>query len=134
MSFRARLALVAASAGALAILTASLVIYFVVRDQLRATADGSLRATAAPLLAPPPHDFAHFGTPAGEPGEATVYPQVVDASGKVYPTSDSAEIGLPGSSAVIAVARGKRGAFFNDVDVSGTHFRVLTFPYIFQSP
>jgi two-component system sensor histidine kinase MprB len=133
MSFRARLALVAASAVALAILTASLVIYFVVRDQLRATVDGSLRATAAQMLASPPHDFAHFGTPAGEPGEATVYPQVVDASGKVYPTSDSAEIRLPVSSAVIAVARGKRGAFFNDVDVSGTHFRVLTFPYIFQS-
>ena len=63
----------------------------------------------------PPHDFAHFGTPAGELGGATVYPQVVDASGKVYPTSDSAEIRLPVSSAVIAVARGKRGAFFNDV-------------------
>jgi hypothetical protein len=37
MSFRARLALVAAAAVALAILTASFVIYFVVRDQLLAT-------------------------------------------------------------------------------------------------
>jgi hypothetical protein len=42
MSFRARLALVAAAAVALAIVTASLVIYFVVRDQLRATAMTSL--------------------------------------------------------------------------------------------
>jgi two-component system sensor histidine kinase MprB len=35
---------------------------------------------------------------------------------------------------VIAVARGKRGAFFDDVEVSGIHFRVLTFPYLFRSP
>ena len=75
MSFRARLALVAASAVALAILTASLVIYFVVRDQLRATVDGSLEATAGQMLSSPPHDFEHFGTPAGELGGATVYPQ-----------------------------------------------------------
>jgi two-component system sensor histidine kinase MprB len=38
------------------------------------------------------------------------------------------------SGAVIAVARGKRGAFFDDVEVSGIHFRVLTFPYLFRSP
>jgi two-component system sensor histidine kinase MprB len=132
MSFRARLALVAAAAVALAILTASFVIYFVVRDQLRATVDDSLQATAGQLRASPPHDFEHFGTPAGEVGGATVYPQVVDANGKVYPTSPSAEIRLPVSSAVIAVARGERGAFFSDVEVDGTHFRVLTFPYLFR--
>jgi two-component system sensor histidine kinase MprB len=134
MSFRARLALVAASAVALAILTASFVIYFVVRDQLRATIDGFLQTTAGQMRDSQPHDFAHFGTPAGEPGGPTVYPQVVDARGKVYTTGNSAEIRLPVSSAVIAVARGKRGAFFEDVEVNGTHFRVLTFPYIFRSP
>jgi two-component system, OmpR family, sensor histidine kinase MprB len=134
MSFRARLAIVAATAVALAILSASFVIYFVVRDQLRSTVDDSLQATAGQLLSSPPHDFAHFGTPAGELGGATVYPQVVDANGKVYPTSDSAEIKLPVSRDVIAVARGERGAFFSDVEVSGTHFRVLTFPYVFRTP
>jgi two-component system, OmpR family, sensor histidine kinase MprB len=134
MSFRARLALVAAAAVALAIVTASLVIYFVVRDQLRATVDDALQATAGQLRASPPHDFAHFGVPAGEVGGATVYPQVVDASGKVIPTSSDAEIRLPVSSAVIAVARGEHGAFFEDVEVDGTHFRVLTFPYLFRIP
>jgi two-component system sensor histidine kinase MprB len=129
MSFRARLALVAAVAVALAILIASFVIYFVVRDQLRATVDDSLQTTAGQLRASPPHDFEHFGTPAGEPGGAKVYPQVVDASGKVYPTSSSAEVRLPVSNDVIAVARGERGAFYNDVEVDGTHFRVLTFPF-----
>ena len=134
MSFRARLALVAAAAVALAVLTASFVIYFVVRDQLLSTVDDSLQATAVQIQASPPHDFAHFGTPAGELGGATVYPQVVDANGKVYPTSASAEIRLPVSSEVIAVARGEHRGFFSDVEVSGIHFRVLTFPYIFRSP
>jgi two-component system sensor histidine kinase MprB len=129
VSFRARLAFVAAVAVALAVLTASFVIYFVVRDQLLATVDDSLQATAGQLRTSPPHDFEHFGAPASEPGGATVYPQVVDASGKVYPTSPSAEVRLPVSNEVIAVARGEHGAFYNDVEVSGTHFRVLTFPF-----
>jgi two-component system, OmpR family, sensor histidine kinase MprB len=129
VSFRARLALVAAAAVALAVLTASFVIYFVVRNQLQATVDDSLQTTAGQLLTSPSHDFEHFGVPAGELGSATVYPQGVDANGKVYPTSPNAEVRLPVSNNVIAVARGERGAFFSDVDVEGTHLRVLTFPY-----
>jgi len=129
MSFRARLALVAAAAVALAILTASFVIYFVVRDQLRATVDDSLQTTAGQLLTSPAHDFEHFGIPAGELGGAKVYPQGVDANGKVYPTSPNAEVKLPVNNDVTAVARGERGAFFSDAEVRGTHLRVLTFPY-----
>lgn len=130
MSFRARLALVAAAAVALAVLTASVVIYFVVRDQLRATVDDSLQTTAAQLRTSPVHDFEHFGTPAGKFGGATVYPQGVDANGKVYlPPSPSAKVALPVNHDVIAVARGERGAFFSDIYVRGTHLRVLTFPY-----
>jgi len=130
MSFRARLSLVAAAAVALAILTASFVIYFVVRDQLRATVDDSLQTTAGQLETSPVHDFEHFGTPAGEIGGATVYPQGVDASGKVYlPNSPNPKVALPVSNDVIAVARGERGAFFSDTHVRKTHLRMLTFPY-----
>ena len=137
MSFRARLALVAAAAVALAIVTASLVIYFVVGEQLLAPIDDSLQTTAAQLRTTPVHDFAHFGTPAGELGGATVLPQGVDAEGKVYlppdpaPGFDStprASVKLPVSDEVIAVARGQRGRFFSDAHVRGTHFRVLTMP------
>ena len=134
MSFRTRLALVAAAAVALAVVAASFIVYFVVRDQLRATVDDSLQSTAAQIQASPPHDFEHFGTPAGELGGATVYPQVVDANGRVYRTSPSAKVRLPVSNDVIAVARGEHGAFYNDVEVGGTHFRVLTFPYRFRVP
>ncbi len=128
MSFRARLALVAAAAVALAVLTASLVVYFVVRDQLRATVDDSLKTTAAQLQGSPVHDFEHFGTPAGELGGATVYPQGVDSSGRVY-LPPGAKVSLPVNAMVTAVARGEHGAFFSDVDVQKTHVRVLTFPY-----
>jgi two-component system sensor histidine kinase MprB len=130
MSFRARLALVAAAAVALAILTASFVIYFVVRNQLRSTVDDSLQTTAAQLETSPVHDFEHFGTPAGELGGATVYPQGVDASGKVYlVAAGRPKVRLPVNDAVIEVARGGRGAFFSDTRVDGTHLRMLTFPY-----
>ncbi len=128
MSFRARLALVAAAAVALAVLTASFVIYFVVRDQLRATVDDSLKTTAAQLRQAPPHDFEHFATPAGELGGATVYPQGVDSAGRVY-LPPGAKVSLPVNSGVTAVARGERGAFFSDTRVGKTHLRVLTFPY-----
>ncbi len=128
MSFRARLAIVAAAAVALAVLTASFVIYFVVRDQLRATVDDSLKTTAAQLRQAPPHDFEHFATPAGELGGATVYPQGVDSAGRVY-LPPGAKVSLPVNSGVTAVARGERGAFFSDTRVGKTHLRVLTFPY-----
>src|SRR5207244_6978052 len=128
MSFRARLALVAAAAVALAILTASFVIYFVVRNQLRSTVDDSLRTTAGQLLTSPVHDFEHFGAPAGELGGAKVYPQGVDVNGNVF-LPGRATVKLPVNSAVTAVARGRRGAFFSDTHVGGTHLRVLTFPY-----
>jgi two-component system sensor histidine kinase MprB len=137
VSFRARLALVAAAAVALAILTASFVIYFVVRNQLLATIDDSLQTTAAQLRTTPVHDFAHFGTPVGELGGATVLPQGVDASGKVFLPPDPApgfdrapraSVKLPVNDKVIAVARGERGSFFSDARVRGTHFRVLTLP------
>ena len=128
MSFRARLALVAAAAVALAVVTASFVIFFVVRDQLRSTWDESLKTTAAQLETSPIHDFEHFGAPISEFGGPTVYPQGVDANGRVYPIP-TAKVRLPVNNAVIAVARGERGAFFSDVHVNGTHLRMLTFPY-----
>jgi two-component system sensor histidine kinase MprB len=128
LSFRARLALVAAAAVALAVVAASFVVYFVVRDQLRATVDDSLRTTAAQLEGAPVHDFEHFGTPAGELGGPTVYPQGVDSSGNVY-LPRGATAALPVNGAVKAVARGDRKAFFSDTHLNGTHLRMLTFPY-----
>ena len=127
MSFRARLALVAAAAVALAIVVASFVIYFVVRDQLRATVDSSLETTAAQLAGTPVHDFNHFAAPPSQLGGAPGYPQIVSASGDVFP--HGLRVALPVTDAVERVARNGTGAFLMDSHVNDTHIRVITFPY-----
>jgi two-component system, OmpR family, sensor histidine kinase MprB len=128
MSFRARLALVAAAAVALAVLTASFVIYFVVRDQLRSTVDDSLKTTAGQLQGTPLHDLAHFVVRPSEIGGPTIYPQAVDPNGNLLVVS-GATARLPVTDDAVEVARGERGAFFSDAHVQKTHLRVLTFPY-----
>jgi two-component system, OmpR family, sensor histidine kinase MprB len=128
LSFRARLALVAATAVALAVVVASFVIYFVVRDQLVSTVDGSLSTTAAQLMNTPLHDFNHFAAPEAELGAAPGYPQLVGADGRAFlPPGET--VTLPINEHVIQVARTGRGKFFMDTRVQDTHLRMLTFPY-----
>ena len=128
LSFRARLALVAATAVALAVIVASFVIYFVVRNQLVSTVDGSLRTSAVQLARTPPHDFQHFAVPQSELGGAPGYPQLVDANGKVY-LAQGESVSLPVNDRVVGVARTGQGSFFMNTRVEGTNLRMLTFPY-----
>ena len=129
MSFRARLALVAAAAVALAVVAASFVVYFVVRDQLRGPVDDSLRATANQLAHVDPQEFHHFVAPTGELGGAPGYPQVVGVNGKpILPRGQT--IALPVSSRVVDIARHGGKTFLSDAHVNGTHVRMLTFPYV----
>jgi len=128
LSFRARLALVAAMAVALAVVAASFVIYFVVRNQLVSTIDGSLSTTASQLMTTPLHDFNHFAAPQAELGGAPGYPQLVAENGKVFlPPGET--VSLPVNDRVINVARTGQGRFFMDTRVEDTHLRMLTFPY-----
>lgn len=128
MSFRARLTLVAAAAVALAVLAASLVVYFVVRDQLRSTVDDSLRATAVELASSPLHDFRHFVPPPSELGGAPGYPQLVGEDGNVV-LAQGETVQLPVSNAVTDIARNGAGTYLSDAHVNGTHVRILAFPY-----
>ena len=128
MSFRARLALVAAAAVTLAVIAASFVVYFVVKDQLRGTVDDSLRTTAAQLERTPLHDFQHFAVPSSELGGAPGYPQLVGVQGQpVLPPG--ATVALPVSERARKVAETGTGTFLSDAHVRGTHLRVITFPY-----
>ncbi len=129
MTFRARLALVAAAAVALAVVAASFVVYFVVRDELRSTVDNSLRTTAAQLARTPAHDFDHFAVPRGELGGAPGYPQIVSADGTVFLPPEKT-VRLPFGEHVEEVARTGDGAFFMDGHVNGIHVRMLAFPYV----
>jgi two-component system sensor histidine kinase MprB len=128
MSFRARLALVAAAAVALAIVTASFVVYFVVRDQLRGTVDDSLRTTVKQVANTPVHDFEHLTAPTSELGGAPGYPQIVTAGGEIF-LPPGARTSLPVNDAVTSIARRGSGTLFMDAEVNDVHVRIVTFPY-----
>jgi two-component system sensor histidine kinase MprB len=127
MSFRTRLALVAATAVALAVIVASAVVFVVVRNQLRAQVDSTLRAREAEIFNGPlpPHVQAGYLDIPGPPiGEAT-FVQAVTADGRVYRPR-----GQPGSLPVtheaVEAARAGGGEHFSDLRVGGHVKRVLT--------
>jgi two-component system, OmpR family, sensor histidine kinase MprB len=130
MSFRARIAIAAAAAVALAVVLISVVVFFVVRDQLRTQIDEALNARAD-QIAHIPIDFESNGGSFTRLipgfGEPTSVVQVVRGDGKVI--NPLGDVQLPVPDAAVAVANGRAGGFFSDADISGTHARMLTFQY-----
>jgi two-component system sensor histidine kinase MprB len=133
MSFRARIAIAAAAAVALAVVLASIVVFFVVRDQLRGQVDEALEARAEQIAHIPIHEFT---SASGEQyftllrpgfGEPTISMQVVKADGEIL--RPLRYVKLPVPEVAIAVAQGVAGGYFTDADVGGTHSRMLTFQY-----
>jgi two-component system sensor histidine kinase MprB len=123
MSFRARIALVSATAVALAVVIASIVVYFVVRGQLLSSLDGSIRERTALVLSDPGRAFFAPG-PFGVQG----YVQVVGASGGCQAKGNQACL-VPVTRAAREVARGEKEAYFsaaNASDPDHTHLRILT--------
>ena len=125
MSFRTRLALVAAAAVALAVVAASGVVYVVVRDQLYSSVDDSLRNSMERIQAGPPFQIGQ-GPP--QPGVFGGYPQVVRADGEVF-RRPGQDLTLPVDERATGVARGERGTFLTDAKAEGTRVRVITFEY-----
>ena len=123
MSFRTRITISAAAAVALAVIAASLVVYAIVRNELRSEVDESLRdrARAVFLEAQGPLGFTVkeplLGGPSG-------YAQLVTSDGQVARRPD-ARIALPIGRAR-EVAAGTREAFYDDTTVAGIHIRILT--------
>jgi two-component system sensor histidine kinase MprB len=124
MSFRARITLVAAAAVAVAVALGSVVVYAIVRDELRSTVDSSLRDRAAQAelgegrLGRFAVDFPRL--PFGGTG---ALPQIVTADdsfpirgGEVLPVTDRSR----------EVAAGEVAAYLEDAHVAGVHFRILT--------
>jgi two-component system, OmpR family, sensor histidine kinase MprB len=126
MSFRVRLTLVAAAAVALAVVLSSVVVYAVVRDQLRDEVDRAMEGRATQIQRPPFRGpFPRIPDP--EFGEAGGYVQVVSADGTVR-RPPGAETPIPVTSRVLDVAAGEADPFFADATIADTHVRVLAFP------
>jgi len=124
MSFRARIALVAAAAVAIAVVVASGVVYLVVRDQLYGSVDASLRSSMDTIQHAPPFKFAD-GPP--QPGVFGGYPQGVSDDGVTY-IRRGQNLTLPVNERVLRVARGDEDTFIANANVKGNHVRVITFP------
>jgi two-component system sensor histidine kinase MprB len=133
VTFRARLALLAAAAVAVAVVTASAVVYVVVRHELYAPINNQLQSKAELMLQDSNQDPGHlsrtFFFPQPELGGAGGYPQIVQANGTVY-LQPGATVPLPKDENVTDVAAGRKGAYFRDAHVAGTHVRILTFQYL----
>jgi two-component system, OmpR family, sensor histidine kinase MprB len=133
MTFRGRLTLAAAIAVAVAVALASLLVYFVVRGELRGQLDEAL-ADRADKIMRGPIDVEATGTgkffvnvPRPLLGGAGGYLQLVRADGRTA-RERSTDVALPVTDRVRAVAAGNEGAFFMDTHVTEIHVRVLTRP------
>jgi len=133
VTFRTRIAISAAAAVALTVVAASVLVYVVARQQLRAPVDAALEARAAEISLQPlgvvqTRDGDTYLALRPEFGEAGGYVQLVRADGStlVPPRQD---VQLPVDEDVLAVAGKKSAAFWKDVDVGGKHIRVFTFAY-----
>jgi two-component system, OmpR family, sensor histidine kinase MprB len=129
MSFRARLAMVAAAAVALAIVAASFAVYFIVKNQLRAPIDDSLRRYASEIQqAHDPGDvFRALEHLRSDVGGAPGYPQGVTTAGGRVPIG-GLTVALPITGRDRDVARGAAGAYLHDTTVEDSHVRMITFP------
>jgi two-component system, OmpR family, sensor histidine kinase MprB len=114
-----------------AIVIASVIVYFAVRSELRAQVDealteraGTISSRISPrILESRPGVF--FGRiPPAELGEAGGYVQLVTAE----EATPEGEVPLPVDDRVRGVAAGTEDAFFSDADVAGAHVRVITMP------
>jgi two-component system sensor histidine kinase MprB len=141
MSFKARLALGSAAAVAVAIVLASVIVYFLVRSELRAQIDRNLQTEAtqisnvprfAAVLAYSPNIYAlNVPTPI-----FTGYFQLVGRDGRVYIPEAfvSPTPRLPVSKEVRAVAAGKAGDYYYDMRLEGEDTRVYTMPSVDSVP
>jgi two-component system sensor histidine kinase MprB len=133
VSFRARIAISAAAAVALTVIAASILLYLVARDQLRAPVDEALEARAAEISLQPIGIVPGQGGDAylavqPEFGEARGYVQLARTDGSVL-LPPRQRIELPVGEDVLAVAGQHGAAFWSDVHVDGEHIRMFTFAY-----
>ena len=133
MTFRTRIAVSAAAAVALTVVAASILLYLVAREQLRAPVDEALESRAAEISLQPLGVIPGQGGDsylAVQPGfgEARGYVQLVRSDGSVL-LPPRQEVEIPVDDDVLGVAGEEGAAYWRDVEVDDTHLRVFTFAY-----
>jgi two-component system sensor histidine kinase MprB len=131
MSFRARIAIAAAAAVALAVVLGSAISYAIVRNELRGEVDHSLQTRAASMrlaVHSEPGGCQLIG-PGPSLGEVSFAVQLVQANGQTCqpPVSDYGPLPVSGVDRLIAKGA-VTGDHFRDSTVDGKHVRVLTEP------
>ena len=128
MTFRVRVALLAAGAVALAAVSAAAIMYVVVQQQLASQLDETLTDAAAVSRQPqggrgggPPRFPGSLGSPLS--GRPDILAQVIDASGAVGRVDNQPLTALVTADAR-AVAAGTKAAYFFDTAIEGSHLRV----------
>jgi two-component system sensor histidine kinase MprB len=134
MTLRARLALVTTAAVAAAVALASILVYFIVRNEVYGQVNRSLSVQAQQVANLPGLPFA---TPLGPKNQYVIHVrqlpfvnpfQLVDANGATYrPVQGFDQVAdlLPGVARARAVAAGKHGEFYFDSHYNGEHVRLL---------
>jgi two-component system sensor histidine kinase MprB len=130
VSFRTRLTLVAAAAVAFAVVIASLVVFLVVRNQLRGQVDDALQSRANSIVTSPvgPGLRIEHGTLEGVPPPSFGggdFVQLVDTQGHTTRT-DFESGALPTSKLALDIARHGGRARFNDAAIGGHEYRVYS--------
>jgi two-component system sensor histidine kinase MprB len=127
MSFRTRLALVAAAAVGIAVVAASVVVYVVVREQLLGQVDRALVHRADGLLSVGirPNQEGQLAIPPAPFGVEQDFAQIVPPSGPVI-IQEGFNRGLPVNARDRKAAEGGEGTRFSVKEVGGVDWRVVT--------
>jgi two-component system, OmpR family, sensor histidine kinase MprB len=133
MTLRARLVFVAAAAVAAAVALASVIVFFLVRNELRGQVNKSLENQAQQAANLPGRPFATRIAPHQYVVHVPALPfgnyfQFVDNEGNVYRPEQYDQVAplLPDTKQAKAIAAGTDPAEYSDAHVSGQHVRILT--------
>jgi two-component system sensor histidine kinase MprB len=131
MSIRARIALLAAGAVAIAVVASAVIAYAGVRGELRGAIDHSLRERG-PFDRFVQQQPSEAPSPVRRPEALRFVVQFVTSGGEVvfFPGQD---LRLPVTPGDLEVARGAKKEWLRDVRVRGTHFRMITSQAVFRA-
>ena len=130
MSFRTRLALVAAAAVGIAVVVASVVVYIVVHNELLGEVDRSLNARYEEIAKGPPPQIreGYLDIPGAPPGQLSDLVQAIPVTGRPF-VQRGVTVALPPTRRARQMAIRRQGSvYFSNRQVDDAEYRVLTFP------